>query len=169
MNIDIAAFIILGFAAILTAVLVITRRNPIMSVVYLIANFIILAIVYLTLYAQFIAVIQVIVYAGAIMVLFLFVILLLNIAKVEELREKINFKKRVGVGLVIVFLLQLSIGLFLSIENYPDKLAPNTDKLGTVESVGKSLFTEYLLPFEITSIILLVGLIGAVVLAKKRL
>lgn len=169
MNIDILVFIILAIAAILTAILVVTRRNPIMSVVYLIANFIVLAIVYLTLYAQFIAVIQVIVYAGAIMVLFLFVILLLNIAKVEELQEKLNYKKRVGIGLVVVLMIQIGIGLFLSTGKFSHRLAPNAEKLGTVESIGRVLFTEYLLPFEITSIILLVGLIGAVVLAKKRL
>lgn len=169
MNIDIFVFIILALAAILTAILVITRRNPIMSVVYLIANFIVLAIVYLTLYAQFIAVIQVIVYAGAIMVLFLFVILLLNVAKIEELQEKLNYKKRVAIGLVIVLMLQIGMGLYLSTGKFPNTLAPNAEKMGTVESIGKVLFTDYLLPFEITSIILLVGLIGAVLLAKKRL
>ncbi len=168
MNIDTIVFFILAGAAVLSAILVVSRRSPIMSVVFLIANFVVLAIVYLTLYAQFIAVIQVIVYAGAIMVLFLFVIMLLNLAKEEQLKEELNYRKRVGIGLVIVLLVQLGIGLFMSVGELPNKLAPNAEKLGTVESIGKILFTQYLLPFEITSILLLVGLIGAIVLAKKR-
>ncbi|RCK76514.1 MAG: NADH-ubiquinone oxidoreductase chain J [Ignavibacteriae bacterium] len=169
MNIDTVVFFVLSGAAILSAILVITRRSPIMSVVFLIANFIILAIIYLTLYAQFIAVIQIIVYAGAIMVLFLFVIMLLNLAKDEQLKEELTYRKRVGIGLVVVLVVQLGVGLFVSVGKHPDKLAANAEKLGTVESIGKILFTEYLLPFEITSILLLVGLIGAVVLAKKRI
>lgn len=168
MNIDTIVFFILAGAAILSAIFVVSRRSPIMSVVFLIANFVVLAIVYLTLYAQFIAVIQVIVYAGAIMVLFLFVIMLLNLAKEEMLKEELTYRKRVGIGLVVVLLVQLGIGLFMSVGKLPDKLAPNAEKLGTVESIGKVLFTQYLLPFEITSVLLLVGLIGAIVLAKKR-
>lgn len=161
-------FFVLAALAISSAILVITRKSPIMSVVFLVANFLILAIIYLTLNAQFIAVIQVIVYAGAIMVLFLFVIMLLNLGREEQLTEKLTYQKRIGIGLVIVLLFHLGLGLFTSIGEYPNRLAPASEEIGKVESIGKILFTEYLLPFEITSVLLLAGIIGAIVLAKKR-
>lgn len=169
MSIDTIVFFILAAASIISAILVITRRSPIISVVYLVFNFIILAIIYLTLHAQFIAVIQVIVYAGAIMVLFLFVVLLLNLGKEEMLTEKITYKKRIAIGLAVVMLVQIIIGLTTSFGEYPNQLSPLATQIGTVEHIGKVLFTDYLLPFEIASILLLAAIIGAVVLAKKRI
>ncbi|MDI6803159.1 MAG: NADH-quinone oxidoreductase subunit J [Bacteroidota bacterium] len=169
MSIDTIVFFILAATSIISAILVITRRSPIVSVVYLVFNFIMLAIIYLTLHAQFIAVIQVIVYAGAIMVLFLFVVLLLNLGKEEMLTEKITYKKRIAIGLAVVMLVQIIIGLTTSFGEYPNRLSPLATQIGTVEHIGKVLFTDYLLPFEIASILLLAAIIGAVVLAKKRI
>jgi NADH-quinone oxidoreductase subunit J len=168
MSIDTIIFFILAVASIASAIIVITRRSPIMSVVFLVLNFIILAVIYLTLQAQFIAVIQIVVYAGAIMVLFLFVILLLNLGNEELLTEKINYKKRIAIGLSVVFLAQLIGGLTMSIGEHPNMLAPNAMQIGTVEYIGKVLFTDYLFPFEITSLLLLAAIIGAVVLAKRK-
>jgi len=169
MSIDTIIFFILAVASIVSAIIVITRRSPIMSVVFLVLNFIILAVIYLTLQAQFIAVIQIVVYAGAIMVLFLFVILLLNLGNEELLTEKITYKKRIAIGLSIVFLAQLIAGLTMSVGEHPNMLAPNAMQIGTVEYIGKVLFTDYLFPFEITSVLLLAAIIGAVVLTKKRI
>lgn len=166
---DIFSFFVLAITSIVTAVLVITQRSPIMSVVYLVLNFIILAIVYLTLQAQFIAVIQIIVYAGAIMVLFLFVIMLLNLGKEEYLKEKITYRKKIGIVLTVVLMIQIITGLTLTFGDYTKKISPAAENIGTVESIGMILFTEYLFPFEITSILLLAAIIGAVVLAKKRI
>ncbi len=168
MSIDTIIFFILAAASIISAIIVVTRRSPMMSVVFLVINFIILAIIYLTLQAQFIAVIQVVVYAGAIMVLFLFVVMLLNLGKEEMLTEKITYKKRVAVGLVVVMLVQLVIGILMSDSKFHQQVAPNAEQLGTVEGIGRMLFTQYLFPFEITSVLLLAAIIGAVVLAKKR-
>ncbi len=168
MSIDTIIFFILAAASIISAIIVVTRRSPMMSVVFLVINFIILAIIYLTLQAQFIAVIQVVVYAGAIMVLFLFVVMLLNLGKEEMLTEKITYKKRVAVGLVVVMLGQLVIGILMRDSKFHQQVAPNAEQLGTVEGIGRMLFTQYLFPFEITSILLLAAIIGAVVLAKKR-
>lgn len=168
MSIDTIIFFILAAASIISAIIVVTRRSPMMSVIFLVLNFIILAIIYLTLQAQFIAVIQVVVYAGAIMVLFLFVVMLLNLGKEEMLTEKITYKKRIAAGLAIVMLIQIIAGLTMSFGEYPNRLAVTAAQMGTVENIGKVLFTDYLFPFEITSILLLAAIIGAVVLAKKR-
>jgi NADH-quinone oxidoreductase subunit J len=154
MSIDTIIFFILAAASIISAIIVVTRRSPMMSVIFLVLNFIILAIIYLTLQAQFIAVIQVVVYAGAIMVLFL--------------TEKITYKKRIAAGLAIVMLVQIIAGLTMSFGEHPNRLSVTATQMGTVENIGKVLFTDYLFPFEITSILLLAAIIGAVVLAKKR-
>jgi NADH-quinone oxidoreductase subunit J len=169
MSAELILFFSLATISIISAVIVITRRSPIMSVVFLVLNFIVLAIIYLTLQAQFIAVIQIVVYAGAIMVLFLFVILLLNLGNEELLTEKMTYKKRIAIGLSVVLLAQLIIGLTMSFGDHPNMLAPTAVQIGTVEYIGKVLFTDYLFPFEITSILLLTAIIGAVVLAKRKI
>ncbi len=168
MSIDTILFFILAVTSIISAIIVVTRRSPMMSVIFLVLNFIILAIIYLTLQAQFIAVIQVVVYAGAIMVLFLFVVMLLNLGKEEMLTEKITYKKRIAAGLATVMLIQIIAGLTMSFGEHPNQLSVTAAQMGTVENIGMVLFTDYLFPFEITSILLLAAIIGAVVLAKRR-
>ncbi|MGH2568312.1 MAG: NADH-quinone oxidoreductase subunit J family protein [Bacteroidota bacterium] len=149
--------------------MVITRRNPVFAALYLILNLFCLAGIYLTLHAQFIAVIQVLVYAGAIMVLFLFVIMLLNLGDEQRLTEKISARKIFAAGLSFGLLMEV-----IYIIGFVDLTMPQGDfargvDIGTVEYIGKELFTTFLFPFEVTSILLLAAIVGAVVLAKKRL
>ena len=169
MTLETILFYTLGMIFVGSALMVITRRNPVIAALYLILNFFCLAGLYLTLHAQFIAVIQVLVYAGAIMVLFLFVIMLLNLGDEQRLAEKISFRKILAAGLGVGLLLEL-----LYIVGFIDVPMPEGDfskgvDIGTVEYIGKELFTTYLFPFEVTSILLLAAMVGAVVLAKKKL
>ncbi len=160
---------LLGGVFLASAILVVTRRNPVIAALYLVLNLFTLAGLYLTLHAQFIAVIQVLVYAGAIMVLFLFVIMLLNLGDEQRLKERLSLKKLIAVGLSVGLLLQLIyIVGYLDVTLPEGKLSQGVE-IGTVEYIGKKLFTEFLFPFEVTGIILLVAIVGAVILAKKRL
>ncbi|MGD0338415.1 MAG: NADH-quinone oxidoreductase subunit J [Bacteroidota bacterium] len=167
MILDTVIFYLLGSVAIASALLMVTRRNPVISVIFLILNFFCLAGLYLTLHAQFIAIVQIIVYAGAIMVLFLFVIMLLNLGNEDQLREKIGWKKIVAIGLGVALALEV-----LYIVGYQSRLAavqsPGAVEIGTVESIGRVLFSEYLFPFEVTSLLLVAAIMGAIVLAKKK-
>jgi NADH-quinone oxidoreductase subunit J len=168
MNNDYIVFFVLAFLSVFTAVMVIIKKNPIASVVFLVLNFFIIACIYITLGAQFLAAIQVLVYAGAIMVLFVFVIMLLNLDEKIEY-ELINKKETfriflLSTAIVLIMYLLSFQNIFRNVEMYQ-----NTDhSIGTVEEMSIQLFTRYLLPFEITSILLLSAIIGAVVLAKKR-
>lgn len=163
--------IIFGYIAgmiILLSGLIITRRNPVHSVLLMLLMFFHIAGLYLTLNAEFMAAIQVIVYAGAILVLFLFVVLMLNLK--EEMAEN-KFITSWPAGLMIATF--IAVAMFFSIQNI--KLGPKgiyTNELINKEThtviVGKVMYTEYLLPFEVASLILLVAILGAVVLAKKK-
>jgi NADH-quinone oxidoreductase subunit J len=162
-------FFILAAVALATAVLMILQRNPVMSALYLIANFFCLAALYLLLRAQLLAVLQVVVYAGAIMVLVIFVIMLLNLGDEQKLTERINVRSMIGVALAFGVLLEL-LYLFLGsgATGLPDRLPADSAAVGTVESMGAALFGRFLLPFEITSLLLLAAIVGAVILAKKQ-
>jgi|ERR1041385_769219 NADH-quinone oxidoreductase subunit J len=168
MNFETIFFFFIAFLAVVSAVLMITRRNPIASVLYLIVNFFCLAVLYLLLRAQFIAIIQILVYAGAIMVLFLFVIMLLNLGNEKAFAEKKSFRKYAAVALVGTMLFEIVLGILLPIQNGPASLHPQAAQIGTVEFIGRVLFSDYLLPFEVTSILLLAALVGVIVLAKKK-
>lgn len=149
--------------------MMVTRRSPVMSAIWLIGNFFALAGLYLTLHAQFIAVIQIIVYAGAIMVLFLFVIMLLNLGDPKRLIEKISYTKIVAVGLGGGVLMELLAIVGFSNANLPHQNVERAIQIGTVENIGKELFSTFLFPFEITSILLLAAIVGAVILAKRKI
>ena len=168
MNFELIFFSIVSAVAVISAIMMITRPNPVMSVLYLIVNFFCLAVLYLTLHAQFIAIIQILVYAGAIMVLFLFVIMLLNLGEEKHYHEGGNrYSKLVAIGLSALALLEIIAGIVLvpkSVQPYP----PAVIEMGTVEGIGKVLFTSYLFPFEITSMLLLDAMVGVIVLAKKK-
>jgi NADH-quinone oxidoreductase subunit J len=168
MNLEIIFFFLLAAFSIITAILVITRKNPITSAMFLVSNFFILAGIYLTLSAQFLAIIQILVYAGAIMVLFVFVIMLLNLRDEEKLAEKFNFKKFVRIILSIALIMQIIYIFFYAQIGRNIQQSPNSANIGSVNEIGRQLFTQYLFPFEITSILLLATIVGAVVLAKKR-
>lgn len=160
--------LIFSLLAVVTAIIMITRRNPIKSVLYLVVNFFCISAIYLLLRAQFIAIIQIIVYAGAIMVLFLFVIMLLNLQDESKLSESITYKKITAVLLALLLFATLAISTYFAFfQKYP-AISPNAEQIGTVQSNGKVLYTTFSFPFELVSFILLVAIIGALVLAKKK-
>jgi len=167
-SIESILFFILSVVGIVSALLMITRRNPVNSALFLVLNFISLAGVYLTLHAQFVAIIQIVVYAGAIMVLVIFVIMLLNLQDEKRLSESRSWKQDVGIVFAAVLLAQILFMISSMTNGGASQLAPNSVALGTVQSIGSVLFTTYLFPFELASILLLAAMIGAVVLAKKR-
>jgi len=162
-------FAYFAFAIVLLSILVITRKNPIHSVLWMLLLFFHIASLYLFLNAEFIAAIQVIVYAGGILVLFLFAVLLLNI------REELRINRFIGAWPTgLTFAIGLLAVILMSIRSFV--LAPPgmytidfIKKESHVKALGKLLYTDFLFPFEIASLILLVAIIGAIVLAKRRL
>ena len=169
MTVETIGFYVLSTLLVVSAIMVVTRRSPVMSALWLIFNFFCLAGLYLTLQAQFIAVIQIIVYAGAIMVLFLFVIMLLNLGDVQRLSEKISLKKMIAAALSAGVLLEIMYIIWFKSAEFPAASMEQATQIGTVETIGKQLFTTYIFPFEITSVLLLAAIVGAVVLAKRKL
>jgi NADH-quinone oxidoreductase subunit J len=167
-NLETILFIIFGLAAIFTAIMMITRQSPISSAIYLIVNFFTVSGIYLLLKAQFIAIIQVLVYMGAIMVLFLFVIMLLNLKDEGKLTENITYTKITAVLFSIAFLGIISLTLYFGFEKKYTELNLNAENIGKAEFLGKELFTTYSFPVIITGILLTAAIIGAVVLAKKK-
>lgn len=145
------------------------QRNPVMSAIYLIANFFCIAALYLMLRAQFLAVIQIIVYAGAIMVLVVFVIMLLNLGDEEQLTEKVGAKKIVGALLAAAFLMQLLYLFGFMGDGEGRGFHPDAADLGTVQRIGSEMFERFIVPFEVTGMLLLAAIVGAVILAKKRI
>jgi NADH-quinone oxidoreductase subunit J len=159
-------FFITAGLAVVSALFTITRRNPVQSVLFLILNFFCLALIYLTLHAEFLAIIQILVYAGAIMVLFLFVIMLLNLGKDAPHREIGKVARISGIAIAVIILLELGV-LIMRGGSAPGK--PMPAGFGTVEQFGGALFRDYLVPFEMTSILLLAAIVGVIILAKKKL
>ena len=164
-------FVILAVFAVVTAVLVIVQRNPVSSAIFLILTFFALAGIYLLLHAEFIAAIQVLVYAGAIMVLFLFVIMLLNLEREKRLVARNRMLKGVGILLGLVLLFQIG-AIFQKVILAGTKGAFPAEKVasvGNTQLVAQLLFTDFLLPFEIASVLLLVAMVGAIMLAKREI
>jgi len=157
-------FFFLSFLAVLSALMVVFTKNPVHSVLYLILTFFAIAGHYILLNAQFLAVVHVIVYAGAIMVLFLFVIMFLNLNADSEPQKPILYKV-IGVVLSGV-LLTLFVGVFKQLDVQYSQM-PQTD-IGLIKNLGIILFNDFALPFEIISILLLVAMVGAIVLGKKE-
>jgi len=155
-------FIIFAGMATGCALAVVAQRNPLYSAISLIGVFISLACLYVTLAAPFIAAVQVIVYAGAIMVLVVFVIMLLNVEQEERRRNRLKFL--VPAAVVLAAVLIAEVAFMLSSVTNP---TPATSNIGLTGSIGAQLFTRYLLPFEITSILLLMAIVGAMTLARR--
>jgi NADH-quinone oxidoreductase subunit J len=160
-------FIFLAVLAVASALAMVINKNTVNSALFLVLNMVALAGLFLILKAEFLAIIQVLVYAGAIMVLFLFVIMLLNVQDEESLFDKFRIKY------FVAFL--LGVGVFsqilYSLGSFSDTLptvAPEMKEVGTVEAVGDVLFTEYLLPFELTAILLTAAVVGAIVVAQHK-
>lgn len=168
LDLQVILFSLFAIGAVATAMLTITRRNPVASAMSLVAHFFMLSGLYLTLEAQFVAAVQVLVYAGAIMVLVVFVIMLLNLGKEQQLAERSNMIRLAGgtatAGLFIVMVLMTLMGRPTGANQLSDKAV----EIGTTEAIGQSLFTQYLFPFEAVSLLLLAALIGAVILAKRH-
>lgn len=161
-----ATFVFLYFAAVIAmaASLVVVVRNPIYSALSLLVMFFHVAGLYVTLHAEFLAAIQIIVYAGAILVLYLFVVMLLNVKREEQFNRQGPVALFLGVVLLTeAVLLTVSRGFTVGTPA-PGREEPS---VGNTESIGEVLYSTYLFPFEIASLILLVAMIGAVILSKK--
>jgi NADH-quinone oxidoreductase subunit J len=165
-------FYLFAGVAVVGSLLVIAQRNPIYSVLFLIASFGALSGLYVLLEAPFVAMIQIIVYAGAIMVLFLFVVMLLN-APHEDTEEDLERGRLPAPGRVRAFGALLALGLMgeliwvvLASRRTPITFAG--EAVSSVGAIGRVLFTDYAFPFEVTSVLILVALVGAVVLARRE-
>ena len=157
--------LILGFG-----VAVITARNPVHCVLFLVVDFLFVAALYVTLGAQFLAVIQVLVYAGGIVVLYLFVVMLVNLKRPPEAHKDRRRRGRLGLIVSLVVLAELAaIAAYKYVS--PAAALPPVTPMGpdNVAQVGTLLYTEYLIPFELASILLLVAMVGAIILARREL
>lgn len=159
-------FWILSVMAIFSAVMVVASKNPVYSVLWLILVFFAISGLYLLLNAQFLAIVNIIVYAGAIMVLFLFVIMLMNLNKDNEPRKSKWFKL-VGVVAGGCLLLVL-VAALKSAETKSNIAEMGTGNIGLIENLGIALFKDYVVPFEISSILFLSAMVGALILGKKE-
>jgi len=160
-------FWVLSIIGIASGIGLITNRNPVYCVLFTVLNFFCIAGLYLTLQAEFLAITQIIIYAGAIMVLFLFIVMLLNMG--DDDAEHVKFDRNKG----MIFLLGLAFfaELIFVFKNFTQSVSATlTDSYahGTVETIGLTLMQDYLFPFEMVSIILLSALMGAMVIAKKH-
>ena len=165
---ELVSFWIFAIPLVVTALGVVIARNPVYAAMNLVAAFFFMAGIYLLLAAHLIAFMQILVYAGAVMVLFLFVIMLLSLGEEHLRRERRGAMQYVGaIGAVSLLAVLAS-----AIARVPDQAMgalAQPDRFGTVKAVGQVLYTEFLLPFEVTSLLLLVAIVGAVVVAKERI
>lgn len=158
-------FYLVSAITVLMIVMMIFQKNPISSAVCLVTSFFTLAGIYVTLDAHFVATLQILVYAGAIMVLFTFVIMLLNLKEEELTIDRMNIPR------FVVILMGLSLFGFVGwqLSRIPTVVFPKiTENFGTAESIGKILFTKYVVPFELIGLLLLVGIVGAILLARRE-
>jgi NADH-quinone oxidoreductase subunit J len=160
-------FFLVAFLAVASAVYFVFARNPLYAILSLIVTMFSIAGMYILLNAQFLAIIQIIVYAGAIMVLFLYILMMLNLNKQDE-SKKSNTLKFAGVftaGLLLIGVL----GVFRGVQQN-HVVVENADRsVGLTKNLGRLLFNEYVLPFELASILILAGIVGAVLIGKKDL
>jgi NADH-quinone oxidoreductase subunit J len=157
-----------AFTAIIASLLVVTRKNPIHSALFLVLTLLCVTVLYLLLYSQFIAIIQVVVYAGGIVMLIVFVIMLLDLEQELQSGLRLFYSKVIGSVLMVLFLFGIIYSVVAKsptgkMGSYtPDKVSAN------VKAVGEMLLTQYLFPFEIVSVLLVAAVVGAVILSKKR-
>ena len=167
---ELALFVTLAVISVIAAAGVVVSKKAATSALFLLLNFCTLAGLYVLLNAPFIAVVQVIIYAGAIVVLFLFVVMLLSPGQ-EEGQDRKPYTKVFAAFLAVLMLVEVGYVLFTGVlggtpgQYTPEKIA----EMGNVQALGQVLFTDFLLPFELASLLLLVGIVGAVVLAKREL
>jgi len=163
---ELVTFFVFAIPLVMTAVGVVTARSPMYAAMNLVGTFFCLAGIYVLLSAHLLAFMQILVYAGAVMVLFLFVIMLLSLGGEAQEVEKLKAMQLLG-GLSAVALVALIATSFREVAETP--MAAVQPDFGTVKAVGRVLFTQYLLPFEATSLLLLVAIVGAVVVAKEKI
>src|SRR5262245_32447837 len=161
---EILIFMIVATVAVISAMAVLLHKNPVIGALFLVTNLVCISVLYLLLDAQFLAAIQVIVYAGAIMVLILFVIMLLNLKREEGIKAG-TAQRMIGTLAAASFVLLVVRGIL----PISWRVASIRSDFGTAEYVGRRLFSEYFYPFEMISLVLLVAMAGAVVLAKKKI
>jgi len=158
-------FIIVSLMAVISSVLMITRKNALHGALFMVLAFVCSAVLYLLLGCQFLAMLQIIVYAGAVMMLIIFVIMMLDLKRETLLKTRITKTKIVGVIVSLVFMVLLM--LMMGLNGLKGKVG-NLASIGDAKTIGSLLFTHYLLPFEVASILLLAAMVGAVMLSKKK-
>src|SRR5207249_3853190 len=166
---ELILFYVFATVAVVSALLVITRHNVVHSAAFLGATLFAVAGIFLTLHAEFLAGVQVIVYVGGILVLFVFVIMLISVERSVHERQ---YNRQWTIALItsVILIAEIAFGLYRGKDSFvlPNVLPSTAAAAGNSEQVGMALYTAYLLPFEIASILLLVAIVGAVVLSKKR-
>lgn len=168
---EVYLFYIVATITVVSGVYLIFEKNPVFGALYLIQTMVSIAVLYILLEAQFVAAVQIIVYAGAIMVLFLFVIMLLNLDIKEEAKNALPFQRipAILMGIALFTVIGIVIRSKLMQGKHDQYTTAYVNSMGNTKLIGNLLFTEYLLPFEITSILLFVAAIGAIMLAKRKL
>ena len=158
-----AIFISLAVISVITAFMMVFSKNPVHSVLYLIATFFVIAAQYILLNAQFLAVVHLIVYAGAIMVLFLFVLMLLNLNEDTEPQKSTAWKVSAALasGMLFITFIGALKGSTIVIPAAPDP------SVGLVKNLGNALFTQFVVPFEIAGILFLAAMVGAILVGKR--
>ena len=166
MSITSILFILLSVMAVGSALMVITRKNPVHSVLYLIVTFFAISGHYILLNAQFLAIVNIIVYAGAIMVLFLFVVMMMNLnMNTEPQKNKLlQFAGVLSGGSLFLVL----VAALVKSKAVSSAMEMQTGDYGLIKNLGKILFSDYVLPFEISSVLFLSAMVGAVVISKKE-
>ena len=169
MSLDLIFFLILSLISISTALGMLLSRNAVYSALFLVLNFITVAVFYLLLSAPFIAMAQITVYAGAIMVLFLFVIMLLGAENLPP-AEVLPWQKPLAAALAVALAIEATVIFLTRARPIGDVAQPDAsvNTVTNLRALGEVLFTQYLLPFEVTSILLLVAMVGAIVLIRKE-
>ena len=169
MNLDLIFFLILAIISVSTAFGMLLSRNAVYSALFLVLNFVTVAVFYLLLGAPFIAMAQITVYAGAIMVLFLFVIMLLGAENLPE-AEVLPWQKPLAGVLAVALALEATFIFLTRARPVGDVVQPDAvvNTMTNLRALGETLFTQYLLPFEVTSVLLLVAMVGAIVLVRKE-
>ncbi len=162
---EMVIFWVLAVVAVAAALGVVAQRSAVRSALFLLLHFCCLAGLYILLNAQFVAVVQVVIYAGAVVVLFLFVVMLLGVERAEELPDARRVQRAVG-GLLAVLLLA---GIAWAFLRTGQGAAATVNQAGSVRAIGAALLTTYVVPFEMSAVLLLVAVVGAIVLAKSRL
>jgi NADH-quinone oxidoreductase subunit J len=172
-NIELVLFGAFALLTLLSAGLVIFARSPINSAMALVATFFFLAGIYVLLWAHTVAVLQVLVYAGAIMVLFLFVIMLLNLGEAPQRGPRLTFSRILGGAAAVGLFAVLAVAMARLMNTLPGSEftgeAAVQSGFGTLATIGATIYTQWLFPFEAVSLLLLVAMVGAVVVAKSRI